>query len=256
VALACAAACYAVAFVRLEQEPSRSRNFYTYSTFGFLLALTGSRILLSAPAAAWLWAVLAAAGVWSGAQFGRLTLIVHGCLLLALALIASGALRQAGAYLLGAGLPPRMETPLWGGAAAAGVCCWLALRRAAPHGGGIAQMCRLAASAAFLWLLAGMAAYAAAAGYHAIFGPGASHAYCATLRTSVLVGGALASAWAGARWSHRELASLVYPLMAVGGYRLLAQDLRQDRSAALFLSLLIYGAALTALPRLRRGPAA
>jgi hypothetical protein len=39
--------------------------------------------------------------------------------------------------------------------------------------------------------------------------------------------------------------------MALGAYRLVAQDLRQDHTAALFLSLLVYGAALVALPRLR-----
>ena len=41
-------------------------------------------------------------------------------------------------------------------------------------------------------------------------------------------------------------------MMALGACRLLAEDLHQERKAALFLSLLVYGAALTALPRLVR----
>ena len=43
--------------------------------------------------------------------------------------------------------------------------------------------------------------------------------------------------------------------MLLGGYRLLTDDLHQDRKTALFLSLLLYGAALIALPRLRRARA-
>ena len=113
-------------------------------------------------------------------------------------------------------------------------------------------VCRLTLAAAANWLLAGIVAFAAASGYHAVFGAGASHAYCATLRTAVLVAGAMTAGWAGARWENPELSALLYPLMALGAYRLLMDDLRQDRTAALFLSLLVYGAALTVLPRLAR----
>jgi hypothetical protein len=40
--------------------------------------------------------------------------------------------------------------------------------------------------------------------------------------------------------------------MLLGAYRLVAVDMHQDRKVALFLSLLLYGAALMAIPRLRR----
>ena len=63
---------------------------------------------------------------------------------------------------------------------------------------------------------------------------------------------ALALAWSGSRWNRPELSRLIYPVMLLGGYRLLAADLHQDRKAALFLSLLVYGAALAALPKLKR----
>jgi hypothetical protein len=45
---------------------------------------------------------------------------------------------------------------------------------------------------------------------------------------------------------------MVYPLMVLGAYRMIAHDMHHDRKAALFLSLLLYGAALMAIPRLRR----
>jgi hypothetical protein len=43
----------------------------------------------------------------------------------------------------------------------------------------------------------------------------------------------------------------MYPAMLLGAYRLIAEDLYQDRKVALFFSLLVYGAALMALPKLR-----
>jgi hypothetical protein len=81
VAVLCGAACYIVAFALL----ARGRNFHTYSTFGLLLAVAGSRILLTGPAAAGTWAALAIAGAWSG----RPTLQAHAVVYLVLALAAA-----------------------------------------------------------------------------------------------------------------------------------------------------------------------
>ena len=64
-ALACAAACYVVSFVVLERA-GRGRNFYTYSTFGILLVLAGSRILLAGVTASGAWSALALACIWAG----------------------------------------------------------------------------------------------------------------------------------------------------------------------------------------------
>ena len=255
-ALACAAACYVVAFARLDHNRAHGRNFYTYSTFGLLLALAGSRILLSGTAAAGLWAALAVACIWAGGFLGRLTLQVHGGIYLALALAFSGALPRAGALLLGSDVPGRNQPELWAGAAAAALCYLLAARYAASHDGRTVRINRMAIAGMLAWLLAGTLAGALTAGYHAALGPAASHAYCATLRTGVLTGSALLLAWVGARRNNWELSRLAYPMMALGAYRLLAEDMHQERKAALFLSLLVYGAALTALPRLNRSRAA
>ncbi len=70
----------------------------------------------------------------------------------------------------------------------------------------------------------------------------------------MLAAGALLLAWSGARWKNRDFTRLSYALMALGAYRLLTADLHQDRTVALFLSLLAYGTALTILPRLSRRP--
>jgi hypothetical protein len=252
-ALACSAACYVVSFSRLEHDGTRGRNFYTYSTFGILLVVAGSRILLPGMAACGAWSALAIACTWAGGFFGRLTLKVHGAIYLLLALAGAGALKQAAVFVLGTGTwPGDNQAALWAGLAAAAACYWLAGRDRRTSTAWNWQALRLVVAAAAVWLTAGLLAGWLTGLYHAAFGEGASHAYCATLRTGVLAGGALLVAWAGARWDVRELSHLIYPLMVFGGYRLLLIDLHQDRKVALFLSLLVYGAALMALPRLAR----
>jgi hypothetical protein len=73
------------------------------------------------------------------------------------------------------------------------------------------------------------------------------------VRTAVLA--ALALGLAGsARWGRwPELGWLVYPLITLGGLKLLLQDLREGRPATLMLSLAIYGAVLVLAPRLMKG---
>ena len=253
VAVVCAAACYLVSFSRLEQRAGAGRNFYTYSTFGLLLALCGSRILFSGMAAAGAWSALAIAGIWAGGRFERLTLQVHGVIYLLLALVTSGAPQQAAAFLLGSAAWPGGNLPaLLLGACAAAPAYALAVRYPQPGDSWLSDALRLAPAAAFLGLMAGTAAGGFTGVYHALAGPGASHAYCSTLRTSVIVITAVVLARLGPRLKRPELTRLVYPAMALGAYRLLTQDLYQDRKTALFLSLLVYGATLTALPRLRR----
>jgi hypothetical protein len=43
--------------------------------------------------------------------------------------------------------------------------------------------------------------------------------------------------------------------MVLGAYRMVVVDMHQDRTAALFLSLLLYGGALILLPKLIRARA-
>jgi hypothetical protein len=90
-------------------ERGGGRNFYTYSTFGLLLVVAGSRILLSGPAAAIAWSILAVACVW----LRRVTLQVHGAVYLALACAGAPhegllALVTALCYRGGAGGPLRI----------------------------------------------------------------------------------------------------------------------------------------------------
>jgi hypothetical protein len=250
-ALVCAAAGYGISFKMLDRSGPHGRNFYTYSTFAIVLAVAGSRILLSGIAAAAVWSLLAIAGLWGGGFFGRLTLQVHGAVYLILGLAASGALGQAGGFLLGNAsmqMGGSGEGQLLLGTAilAAAICYTLGSRSAVGS-----HTLRLALAGTLGWLTAGMAAGALTAACHRLFGESASDAYCATLRTAVLAAAALLLAWAGARWNKPELSRLIYPAMLLGAYRLIAIDLHQDRNPALFLSLLVYGSVLMILPKLK-----
>lgn len=255
VMLVCAAACYLVSFLMLERKRASSRNFYTYSTFGILLALAGSRILLSGTAAAWVWPALAIACIWAGGSFGRLTLQAHGAIYLLLALAGSGAFGETASLLLDAGLwPGERQVALWTGLAAAAAAYALVASydgRASWN----AQAVRITVAASFAWMAAGVAAGALTGAYHLVFGAEATHAYCATVRTGVLAGLSLLLAFAAPRWNRAELSRLIYPAMLLAGYRLLVEDLHQGHKGALFLSLLVYGGVLMALPRLKRSAA-
>ena len=253
-ALVCGAACYAISFMVLERHGSHGRNFYTYSTFGILLLLVGCRILLSDGAAAIVWSLLAVACVGAGGLWARLTLEIHGGIYLVLALGLSGALHQSAGFVLGTDLwLDSAHAALWIGVAVAGACYLLAAQSAPSLSGGWNfHSLRLALAAVLVWEALGLSAGGLAGIFHRLFGITAGDPYCATIRTGAVTGAALLLAFAGSRPNFRHLGQLVYPLMLLGAYRLLAVDMHQDRKVALFLSLLLYGAALMAIPRLRR----
>jgi hypothetical protein len=79
-----------------------------------------------------------------------------------------------------------------------------------------------------------------------------SPAAIATLRTATLALLVLGLGLVARRWALRELAWFVYPLLVVGGVKLATQDLWHGRGFTLFLSLVLYGTALIAAPRLVR----
>jgi len=252
--IVCAAACYLVSFRLLDRGGPHDRNFFTYSTFGLLLLLAGTGILLSGIALPAVWAVAAVAAMWAGGFHNRLTLQIHGGVYLVLALTGAGAFRQATSALLTVAAQQQpVDAATVVGAVAALICYAISVRRAGGRSDARSfQTLRLAVAASLVWLAAGLAAMAATGAYHGIFGGDASRAYCATLRTSVLAGGALLLAWAGPRWNRIELARLAWPLALLGGWRLVAADWQQEGKTAFLLSLLAYGATLIMLPRLWR----
>lgn len=253
-ALVCGAACYAISFMVLERHGSHGRNFYTYSTFGILLVVVGCRILWSGGAAEIIWSILALACIAAGGRWSRFTLEVHGGIYLLLALTFSGALREAAGFLLDANLwVGSSHAALWIGVGVTGACYLLAARSAPFLSlGWNFRALRIALASMLVWEVLGLTAGGLTGIYRGLFGVEGNDPFCITLRTAVVTCAAVLLALAGARPNLRDLTQMVYPLMLLGAYRLIAHDMHHDRKAALVLSLLLYGVALMAIPRLRR----
>lgn len=251
--LAASAVCYVISFAFLG-EGKHGRNFYMYSAFGLLLAVSGSSLLVSGTALAAVLSALALVCLWIGREAGRMTLKWHGTLYLLVAAAASGLWVWSTGRLLGAaGIREPLAPAAAIGACAAVLGYTLAFRS---HRTGEwpwpRRLIVLLLAANCIWTLGGLAAEALASlssglgFYPALFRP--------TLRTAVLTGLSVAVAWTGVRSRRFELAWLVYPLMAVAAYKLVAQDFLQGQTLPLFAALFLYGGALVFLPRILQKP--
>ena len=83
-----------------------------------------------------------------------------------------------------------------------------------------------------------------------VLSDGTTAGNAATVRTFALAATALALAGLGRAPRLREAAWLVYPTLAAGGVKLLAEDFPHSTAATLFIALAIAGGALIAAPRL------
>jgi hypothetical protein len=72
-------------------------------------------------------------------------------------------------------------------------------------------------------------------------------------RTGALALSAVLVAWRGRRSHFGNLAWMVYTILAMGAVKLVFEDISAGSSAALFLSLGLYGGALILAPRLLHG---
>ncbi|HMB78818.1 MAG TPA: hypothetical protein VKI43_02075 [Vicinamibacterales bacterium] len=248
------AGAYGVAFAFLARQQALRRNFYFYTSLGLILVVVSMALLLSGAMLPLAWLAVALLTTVLARRTDRITLAYHSTVYVLAAAIASGLLTAAGAALVGgaAALWPPMSgaalAVLFGAAA-----CWAIpgppTAGASVHG----RVPRLTITILLVWSAAGwliglIAPLLPATSGHA--DPGV----LATVRTSVLAAAALALAWAGRSERFRESSWLLYPLLALGGLKLLVEDLPRSRPATLFIALALYGGALIVAPRLgRRG---
>jgi hypothetical protein len=231
-------------------EPG-SRNFYFYSTAGGLLTLGGTTLLGLGPALPLAWCAAGLVSAVLGRRFGRMTLRVHGALFLGAAAVQTGLLTSCALSLGGRGAS---VTAAGWTAAAAALAAWIVLATdaAAPRSGG-GRLPQLLLALVVV-LAAGKAVHAGLCG--ALGGwLSADAGASAVARTGVLATLVLALAFVSGRGTLPELGWLVYPLVALGGLKLLMQDLREGRPATLVLSLTLYGLVLTLAPRLMKARA-
>jgi hypothetical protein len=241
---------YAAAFAFVERHRGQARNFYFFSSAGAVLTLFGTRSVLPHGTLILAWSVLALCAAALGRRFDRMTLRFHGLFFLCAAALGTGAVGASWRALLGR---PRDDWPPPSGAAwmvsAAGVAVFAILADGKARAArGKARLPDVLAAAVAAWCLGGiLVALTVRAG-----GTADSPAAVAAVRTIVLAGLAVALAVAARVGACRELAWVVYPLLVVGGLKLVTEDLRECGPATLFLSLVFYGCALIAAPALLR----
>jgi hypothetical protein len=220
------AACYLVAFGFLERKAGRQRNLHTYTSFGLALILTACYVLASGTVLVATWSLTAVAAMWAGERIDRTSLRIHAAAYLAAGAVVAGF---AGAL---------MDVVI---VTLAGAVCYALARNIES----VAVRVPAAIVAAVVcWNILALATGLADA------------SIVATVRTALVCALAITFAWAGRRWDRRELIWLLYPLMILGAFKLIAEDFRQGRAATLWLSLVFYGGALILVPRLVRSRAA
>ena len=246
-ALVMGALCYATAFSFAARRAGQDRNFYFYSTAGGLLALGGVNVLFG-PLRVLALASLGVAAALLGRRFGRMTLRTHGALYLAAAALEAG-LAAAGVRALVGATPVRLEPIAWLVALMTAVGWAVVASDPAAPRTSLARLPQL--------LLAVLVAFglgmAVRAGMRGLGLPPENDAgAAAVVCTGVLAGLALGYALAARRLGWPELRWVAYAAVAVGGLKLVAQDLPTGRPATLVPSLALYGAALLLAPRLLR----
>jgi hypothetical protein len=239
--------CYGAAFFFAERRAGQGRNFYFYSTAGGLLTLGGTSALGLGPAVALVWSGLGLGGALLGRRFHRMTLRIHSALYFAAAAVQSGLAVSCARALAGREAAP-LSAPAWAVAVAlaVGYVVLAADPRASRGGWGRTPELLLALlmTLAVLWTLH-LGVRAALVG-----AVEADAGVTATVRTGVLALVVAGLAWLSRRCAWPELGWLVYPLLAVGGIRLLLHDLPNGRAATLVLSLALFGGVLILTPRL------
>jgi hypothetical protein len=240
--------CYAAAFAFAGRRAGQGRNFHFYATAGGLLTLAGVIVVAGAKAVPFALAGLGLAASVLGRRFGRTTLRVHGGLYLVAGALGT-ALPVACARSLAGQAAGVLPPAAWvAGLAAAGGWAVLATDPRATR----SRSARVPPLLLAVLVVAALG-QALEAGLWAAMGermadPGVG----AAARTAVLGVLALGLAQAARRGAWPEIRWLVYPLVALGGVKLLVQDLRVGRPATLVLSLALYGAVLLLVPRLLR----
>jgi hypothetical protein len=250
-------ASYAVAFAFVERRQQSRANFVFYTSVAIVFVIVGVELLLSGLARDLVWAVLALAAALAWRRTRRRTLAVHGAAYAITAAIATGLLRHA-AEAIGAS-PAAPWTPAGAGPVlvllGAAATAWLTadpawrptLGERLPR---LLLVCAVAAGAA--GVIVGWLAPAVAG----VPGAGADPGAIATVRTAVLVAGAMALAWAGRHPAWLEAGWLAYAVLAGTGLKILLEDLPRGRPATYIVAFGLYGAALLLFPRMRRSRAA
>jgi hypothetical protein len=243
-AIAIGAASYIAAFS--DRARGHARNFHIYASLALLLVLAGSALLLSGAGLTVLCALMALGAIWLGWRQRGSTLAMHAAIYLLVAATASGLLILSTGTLVSPAyrlsLTPAWILTLLVTALVYGLSLRVPMRQ--PTAG--SESVRRAIPAALLcWGVVGLAA-------GILIRAGLRGPLLNTARTALISGTVLALAWLGRRWNLPELIWMLFPWAAFGAVKLVVEDFAAGSPATLFVSLVLYGGMLVALPRLLR----
>lgn len=247
--LVLAAASYAVAFAFIPRRFATPTNFVFYSSLGLMLIVMGGAFLTKGIANAVLWTVLALASGYLSVRYQKSSLALHSAVYLFSGFVGADVL-QLGFRSLLVRVDGAWPVPTEGA---------VLLFVAAIVAAGIRPIERKGTfelwTAAKVMILAelgwvGASLFISALGSRWLDGNDA--AVVAVVRTAVLGGLTVLTAW-GSRYATLSPGRyLCTPLLVALGVKLLWEDLRAGRPATLFISFAIVGVVLIVTPQLRR----
>ena len=255
VSLLLAAGLYGVAFVFADRKGGQRQGFILYSTFALLVTLVASGASLRGNALAVTFSLAALLTAWLGARRARATLSLHSAVYIIAAALTTDLLSNVLDVYTAASLPTGWITPyVLTVLAVSGVFFGLPV---ATHGRTWGRFSRVPMLAVIAVLVFGAGALTVTLAGRLVpqAESTADPGVLAALRTGVLAVVAVLLAWLSRKPRWPEAFWLLYPTLALGGIKLLLDDVRRGRPATLFFSFVLYGAALIVAPRLakRRG---
>lgn len=245
---------------RLFERRSERRHSYVFFAWtGLVLVLGGTALLLPPVGRSIAWSAFTVALAVIASRRRSVTLGLHAWVYGTAAAAASGLLGYA-AHAFAApatDLWPTLAPTAWLALAGLAVAASLDLPAESPFWSRVeTRAVKVLILGVLAWgalgvvcgglarLLAGPPGTAGAAA--------ADPAALALLRMAVLAAGALLLAWVGRFRRYRESAWLVYPVLILGGFKLILEDFLLGRAAELFGTLALYGAVLILAPRMAR----
>jgi len=238
--------CYALVFSVFHGFEA-GRNPQVYAAWGTGLLLTGSLLCLSPLGIALCLGLAAIAATLLGVRQNRLTLQVHGLLLLLAMAISSGLLGY-GLQALAGTLPDHLAA----GVPVAALCA------VACYAGGISapsetwkqQLLQLIPAAVSICAAAALLVYGLLFLAAQRIAPEPYH--IAFIRTLILCTVALSAAFAGSHWHRLELTRIAYAALALVAVKLVLEDLRHGRLEFIAAAFFLFALTLIAVPRLAR----
>ena len=248
-----AAGAYVAAFAVIESREGQGGTFVAYLTFGAALVFAASAVVASGTALAVLFALGAVILISASGRLAQPAMMLHGVFFAFAAAVVSQLLTVSTAVWMTAG-PWPSAAPIQAVVLATAAACLGIASRQAPAAGRFSHWsCR--AAGVTLATLVVYTGGAVVVRLLAVVLDGAPIApgVLASVRTVTLAALALVAAVPRTGAGLNGLRWLVYPLLLVGGLKLLVDDFPRSGAVTLFPALAAYGAALILAPRLARG---